>query len=291
LTIVGQNFCLQPSIGASDETEHKESRLTESTAQAKYYKVGNLKVEVHPTAQAAGAAAAQAAAKTLIELAQVHNPLGVIFATGASQFEILNELTCNPNVPWSQILGFHMDEYVGIDENHPASFRRYLRERLTSKVRMRKFLEMDGSASDPEKTSRDYASELRSADPQLCFLGIGENGHLAFNDPPVANFTDPLDAKVVQLDAACRQQQTAEGWFPSVDQVPEHAITLTIPTLFRVPTLIASVPGRRKAKIVRRAFEDPISTACPATLLRTHPNATVYLDSESAGELGGLLLS
>lgn len=265
--------------------------MTETAAQAKHYRIGTMKVEVHPDSRAAGAAAARAAAKELIELALVHNSVGVIFATGASQFETLNELTRIPNLPWSQILGLHMDEYVGINEDHPASFRRYLRERLTGKVRMKAFFEIDGSAPDPEETSRGYAHKLRSANPQLCFLGIGENGHLAFNDPPVADFADRLDAKIVRLDAVCRQQQMAEGWFTSIDQVPEYAITLTIPALFRVPTLIVSVPGRRKAKIVRRALEEPISTECPATILRTHPNATVYVDSESASELDGLLLS
>ncbi len=250
-----------------------------------------MKVEVHPDSRAAGAAAAQAASRELIELAKAFDSVGVIFATGASQFETLNELTRIANLPWNQIRGFHMDEYVGLSVDHPASFRRYLRERLTGKVRMRKFSEIDGNVPDPEKTSRDYAGELRNADPQLCLLGIGENGHLAFNDPPVANFTDPLDAKIVRLDPVCRQQQMAEGWFSSIDQVPERAITLTIPALFRVPTLIVSVPGSRKAKIVRRAFEEPVSTECPATILRTHPNATVYLDSESARELDGVLFS
>jgi glucosamine-6-phosphate deaminase len=265
--------------------------LTEAISHPRYYEVETLKVEVHPDSRAAGAAAAQAACKALIDLAQARESVGVIFATGASQFEILNELTRIAKLPWNQIRGFHMDEYIGIAEDHPASFRRYLRERLTSKVRMKEFFEIDGSAPDPEKTSREYASELRSADPQLCFLGIGENGHLAFNDPPVADFADPLDAKIVRLDDVCRQQQMAEGWFASIDEVPEHAITLTIPALFRVPTLIVSVPGSRKEKIVRRTFEESISTACPATILRTHPNATVYLDSESARELDGVLFS
>jgi glucosamine-6-phosphate deaminase len=265
--------------------------LTEAIAHPKYFEVGTMKVEVHPDARAAGIAAARAAGKELIELAKALDSVGVIFATGASQFETLNELTRMAHLPWNRIRGFHMDEYVDLSADHPASFRRYLRERLTGKVRMNQFFEIDGSAPDPEKTSRDYADELRSADPQLCFLGIGENGHLAFNDPPVADFTDPLDAKIVQLDAVCRQQQMAEGWFPSVDQVPARAITLTIPALFRVPTLIVSVPGSRKAKIVRRAFEEPISTECPATILRTHSNATVYLDLDSASELGDVLHS
>jgi glucosamine-6-phosphate deaminase len=269
----------------------KEPKLTEGNVQAKRYKVGNLKIEVHPTRKAAGAAAADAVAQGLIQLAQTQDLIGVIFATGASQIETLDALTGMADLPWNKIRGFHMDEYLGIAPDHPASFRRYLRERLTGKVKMKSFLEMDGSTDDPERTCREYAEELRSADPRLCLLGIGENGHLAFNDPPVADFNDPVDAKIVQLDSACRQQQTAEGWFSSVEDVPQYALTLTIPTLLRVPRLIASVPGKRKAHIVRRALTEPISTACPATVLRNHPDATVYLDLESAAELDGVLAS
>ena len=265
--------------------------MTEALVQAKHYQVESLKVEVHPTRQAAGEAAARAAAKTMIELGGIHDSIGVIFATGASQFETLEALTGMSNLPWNKIHGFHMDEYVGIAADHPASFRRYLRERLTGKVKMKSFLEIDGSAEESEKTGREYAKELRSANPQLCLLGIGENGHLAFNDPPIADFADPLDMKIVELDTACRQQQTAEGWFSSVEQVPQYAITLTIPALLRVPKLIASVPGKRKAGIVRRTFTEPISIQCPATILRTHPDATVYLDLESASELSEILAS
>jgi glucosamine-6-phosphate deaminase len=250
-----------------------------------------MKVEIYPNGKAAGAAAARTAGKALIELGKNRDSIGVIFATGASQMDTLSALTVIENLPWRQVRGFHMDEYVGIAATHPASFRRYLRERLTQKVRMMEFFEIDGSAPDPEQTSQDYAEKLRSADPQLCLLGIGENGHLAFNDPPVADFTDPLDAKIVHLDLECRQQQVAEGWFPSVEDVAEYAITLTIPALFRVPKLILSVPGSRKAGIVRRALEEPISTACPATVLRTHPDATLYLDVESAAELDGFPVS
>lgn len=265
--------------------------MTEEIDQAKYYQVEKMKVEVHPGRNAAGKAAARAAADALIELGRKNSSIGVIFATGASQLETLDALTGIANLPWNQVRGFHMDEYVNIAADHPASFRRYLRERLTDKVPIKEFFEIDGSAPNPEQTSREYADKLRSAAPQLCFLGIGENGHLAFNDPPVANFRDPVDAKIVQLDAVCRQQQAAEGWFGSVEQVPEYAITLTIPALLRVPKLIVSVPGKRKANIVRRAFAEPISTTCPATILRTHPDATIYLDLESADELGGVLVS
>jgi glucosamine-6-phosphate deaminase len=181
-----------------------------------------------------------------------------------------------------------MDEYLGIDENHPASFRRYLREKLTQRVAMREFLEMDTNARDVKSFSLEYMHQLSEARPQLCLLGIGENGHLAFNDPGEADFDDPLAIKVVTLDDQCRQQQVSEGWFKTLEQVPKQALTLTIPTLFRVPKLIASVPGARKAEAVRRTLQDPISTNCPSTLLRTHPDVTIFLDTDSASELTGL---
>ena len=244
-----------------------------------------MKLEVHTSREAAGRAAAQAAAAAVRELALSRKTVAVIFATGASQFETLAALTGTSDLPWDRVLGFHMDEYVGLPVDHPGSFRRYLRERLTGKVRMQAFHEMDGNAPDPKRAASEYAEMLRASDPQLCLLGIGENGHLAFNDPPVADFRDPLDAKVVKLDAMCRRQQLAEGWFPTIDDVPASALTLTIPAVMRVPRLIASVPGPRKAAIVRRTVEEEISTACPATLLRTHPDVTVYLDQDSASEL------
>ncbi len=246
--------------------------------------IGTMKIEVYRDREAAGNAAALSAATFIRQLGS-QDSVGVIFATGASQFETLAALVARSDVPWDRIRGFHMDEYIGISPDHPASFRRYLRERLTSKVTMKEFFEVDGSSPAPEEYCRWYAEKLRAAQPQLCLLGIGENGHLAFNDPPVADFHDPLDVKVVQLDAMCRQQQAAEGWFPTVDDVPENAITLTIPTLMRVPRLIVSVPGSRKAQIMRRTVTDLIASACPSTLLRTHPDVTVYLDADSASAL------
>lgn len=263
--------------------------MTEIVARPRYYQVDTVNVEIHADAKAAGIAAAQAAANALVESAKTFDLVGVVFATGASQMDFLNALTAIQGLPWNRVRGFHMDEYVGMSVDHPASFRRYMLERLANKVPMMEFLGIEGDALDPEKECRAYAQKLRSAQPQLCCLGIGENGHLAFNDPPVANFTDPLDMKIVQLDAACRQQQAAEGWFASVDQVPQSALTLTIPALFRIPKLILSVPGGRKAGIVKRAFTEPISTDCPATILRTHPDATIYLDPESASQLDGVL--
>jgi glucosamine-6-phosphate deaminase len=251
----------------------------------RHLRVGRLKLEVHPDKKAAGEAAARDIAQKLRELANLRKRVAIIFATGASQLETLAALTSTPNLPWSKVQGFHLDEYLGIDKNHPASFRRYLNENLTQRVYLKEFYEIDGNARYPDFMCKAYEQALRLAEPQICLLGIGENGHLAFNDPAEANFDDPADVKIVQLDELCRVQQTAEGWFDSVHEVPQRAITLTIPALFRVPKLIVSVPGKRKARIVRRTLEDEISTSCPATLLRTHPDVTVYLDIESAADL------
>ena len=258
-------------------------------AEVQRFRVGTMKIEIHPTREAAGNAAALAAREILRVLADTHDSIGVIFATGASQFAMLESLTALKDCPWKQVEGFHLDEYVGIAPNHPASSRRYLREKLTDKIPLRKFHEIDGSHPDPEIVCAGYAEKITAADPLLCFLGIGENGHLAFNDPGVADFNDPLKVKVVALDTVSRQQQVAEGWFQTLPETPEKAITVTMPALYRVPRLIVSVPGKRKAKIMRRTVEEVISTNCPSTILRTHPAATVYLDLDSSAELEGIL--
>lgn len=248
------------------------------------FQAGKLQVNVYSDEQEAGRAAALAAAESIRKLVQAHNHPSVIFATGASQLAMLRSLV-EREVPWNRVTGFHLDEYAGLSINHPGSFRRYLRDHLIAWAQMRKFWEIDGEATDLVSECRRYAEALREASPQLCLLGIGENGHLAFNDPGEADFDDPEDVKIVQLDKACRQQQAAEGWFAKPEDVPERAITLTVPAIFRVPQLIISVPGIRKARIVRRTLHETISPQCPATILRTHPNATLYLDRESASEL------
>ena len=246
---------------------------------------GSMVVEVHETKQAAGQAAAQAAASAFREAGKDGGNVPVIFATGSSQLETLRALTQISGIPWDRMQAFHMDEYLGMAPNHPASFRRYLHENLVSKVPLKQFCEIDGLDPNPERVCEAYAAAIRAAGPKVCLLGIGENGHLAFNDPHVADFNDPLDMKVVELDEPCRVQQAAEGWFGSFGEVPQTAMTLTIPTLLRAPKLIASVPGKRKASIVRRALTEAISLDCPATILRTHPDVTLYLDLESAAEL------
>jgi len=263
--------------------------MSVKNVEVQQFKVGTMKLEIHPTRELMGEAAAGATAEALKALSRTNEIIAAIFATGASQLDTLGALTKLEGLPWDQVRGFHLDEYIGLPVDHPASFRGYLRKNLVSKVSMREFFEVDGTAPDPEQVCCTYAEKLRSSKPQLCLLGIGENGHLAFNDPGVADFDDPADVKIVPLDAACRTQQAAEGWFNSTEEVPDYAISLTIPILLRVPKLIVSVPGNRKAEIMRRTLEEVISTKCPATILRTHPDVTVYLDRDSASQLGDLI--
>ena len=246
------------------------------------FTVESLNIEIHPDARGLAEAAAHDAARTLTTLGETASEFGVIFATGSSQLGTLEALTSISGLPWKNVLGFHLDEYIGMSADHPASFRRYLRQNLLSKVELREFYEIDGTATNIDATCSQYAARLKSVGPQLCLLGVGENGHLAFNDPAVADFTDPADVKIANLDLACRQQQASEGWFSSLEDVPTVAITVTIPPLFRVPKLILSVPGPRKAEAVKHLLENPISTECPASILRRHPNATLYLDRDSA---------
>jgi glucosamine-6-phosphate deaminase len=259
-------------------------------AQVRSGRVGKMRVQIHPSREAMGLAAASATAEEIRRLGETRDIISIIFATGASQLATLDALTRMSDLPWQKVVGFHMDEYVGLPIDHPASFRGYLRKNLTDKVAMKKFFEIDGTATNLEEVCATYAKEMRSTPPQICMVGIGENGHLAFNDPGVADFQDPLDVKVVPLDDTCRTQQAAEGWFASSDEVPEQAISITIPTILRVPVLIVSVPGKRKAAIVRRTLEESISTACPATILREHPGTVLYLDEDAATELHDQLI-
>jgi glucosamine-6-phosphate deaminase len=242
-------------------------------------------VRVHPDEAELGAAAADDAATAIREAVAARGVANVMFASGNSQFAFLDALVARDDVEWSRLVGFHMDEYCGIPGEHPASFRRYMRERIIERVHPRAFHEVLGDAPDTTAECERYAALLREHPLDLCCLGIGENGHLAFNDPPVADFDDPLDVKIVELDDACRQQQVGEGHFPTVDAVPTTAITVTIPALLRSGTVLAIVPEARKREPVQRAVEGPISTECPASVLRTCTNVTLHLDTDSAAGL------
>lgn len=246
-----------------------------------------MRVRVFADGDALGEAAAADAADAINAAVEARGVAHAMFATGNSQVRFLESLTTRPDVEWSRVVGFHMDEYCGIAPEHPASLRHYLQERLVARVDLRAFHAIRGEAPDPDAECARYARLLRKHPLDLCCLGVGENGHLAFNDPPVADFDDPVDVKVVELDEACRRQQVGEGHFPSLDAVPPEAITVTIPALIRAGTVLAIVPEERKREPVRRALEDPVSTECPASILRTRSNVTLFLDAGSAGELAG----
>jgi glucosamine-6-phosphate deaminase len=209
----------------------------------------------------------------------------VVFAAAPSQDEFLAGLVASPEVDWSRVVGLHMDEYLGLGPDHPGSFRRYLQERLFRLVGLgadQLRLIPGEDAAQPARTALAYEDALRAEPIDLVCAGIGENGHLAFNDPPVADFLDPLLVKVVRLDAACRMQQLNDACFSRIEDVPTHAFTLTVPALLSAPTLSVVVPGPRKAEAVLAALRGPISESCPASALRHHRGATLYLDRESA---------
>lgn len=209
----------------------------------------------------------------------------VILATGNSQIQFLNALIALGGVDWSRVTLFHMDEYLGLDANHPGSFRRYLRERVATRVQPRQFHCVEGEALLPLDECDRYTKLLLAQPIDLCCLGIGENGHIAFNDPPVANFADPHCVKLVKLDDACRQQQVGEGHFPKLDAVPQYAFTLTIPMLCSAQKMLCIVPEKRKAQAVKDALRGPISLACPASILRRQAQCTLFLDADSASLL------
>jgi glucosamine-6-phosphate deaminase len=247
-------------------------------------RVGRLEVEVHRSAAELATAAAEAATAALRAAVEHRGVANAMFATGNSQLDFVEALVGLEAVPWADVVVLHMDEYLGLGPDHPAGFGRWIRQRITERVQPKAAHYLDGLA-DPAAECARYAALLRAHPLDLCCVGIGENGHLAFNDPPVARFDDPEAVKVVTLDAACRRQQVGEGHFPTVDDVPTRALTVTVPVLLGAPRVLAVVPEARKATPVRRALEGPLTTACPASALRTAPGATLYLDPDSAGLL------
>lgn len=247
-----------------------------------HLKAGLLNIYIHRTRREMGAAAGARAAAAIREAIAKRGEAGVVFAAAPSQNETLDGLVAATGIDWQRVVAFHMDEYVGVGAGAPYSLRRYLKEHLVSRVPLKRFYEIRGEDDDPESVATEYAALLAERRPGVCLAGIGENGHLAFNDPNVADFRDPEDVKVVELDSRSREQQVADGLFASVDQVPRRAITLTIPRLFRIPALIISVAGSRKREAVRAALTGPISETCPASILRTHRSAHLFLDEEAA---------
>lgn len=211
----------------------------------------------------------------------------IIAATGVSQFEFLDALTQMPDIDWPKVEAFHLDEYIGLPATHPASFRKFLMERLASKTGIVNFQWIEGDAADPTVVIRAVGQQLTAAPVDIAFLGIGENGHIAFNDPP-ADFATEDPYLIVNLDEACRRQQVGEAWFTDISQVPKRAISMSPQQILKAKEIIVVVPDSRKAQAVKACLEGEITPMAPASILRRHDKVTVYLDTNSASLLTGL---
>jgi glucosamine-6-phosphate deaminase len=249
------------------------------------FRADSLTVYVFESREQMGRAAAAAVAAEMRRLIAERGRAIGIFASAPSQNEFLAALVEEREVEWTRVIGFHLDEYLGVDEDAPQSFRRFLIERLVKRVPMAEFHGLRGEAANPDAVCANYAALLKSRLPDFAALGIGENGHLAFNDPPVCDFNDPAVVKIVELDEICRQQQVNDGAFAKLEDVPRRALTLTVPAIMACPRLFVIVPGARKQQAVRDAVKGEIIQGCPASILRTHPEAHLFLDREAAANL------
>jgi glucosamine-6-phosphate deaminase len=235
-----------------------------------------------------GRAAAGQAATAILSAIAARGRARITVATGASQFEFLNALTKLPDIDWTKVEVFHLDEYIGLPITHPGSFRKMLLDHLVHKKGITRYHLIDGDAADPSAVIREVGKELVSAPIDIAFVGIGENGHIAFNDPP-ADFTTEDPYIVVNLDEACRRQQVGEAWFADISQVPKRAISMSVRQILKAREILTVVPDQRKAQAVKKCLEGEITPMAPASNLRRHPNATIYLDSASASLLGPAL--
>jgi glucosamine-6-phosphate deaminase len=242
-----------------------------------------MRISVFPDRLALARAAARESASCIRAAVAAQGQARIVAATGTSQIAFLDQLTRDADVDWSKVELFHLDEYVGLPDDHPASFRRYLRERLIQPAGIARFNLIDGGG-DPYAACEELGRKLTARPVDVAFVGIGENGHLAFNDPP-ADFETEQPYLVVRLDDACRRQQVGEGWFRSIDEVPERAITMSIRQILKARAIVAVVPEARKAPAVRLCIEGEVSPMAPASILRTHGNTALFLDAESAALL------
>jgi glucosamine-6-phosphate deaminase len=241
-------------------------------------------VNISPSSVEAGQAAARQAAQTLRTALKQQGSARLVLATGASQFNLLANLVTAPDLNWSQVTCFHLDEYIGLPASHPASFRKYLQERFASLVPVKVFNFIAGDAPDSQAECSRLGALLRQAPIDLALVGIGENGHLAFNDPP-ADFEVDEAYIIVRLDEACRRQQVGEGWFPNLQAVPGRAVSMTIRQIMRCRQVICTVPDLRKAAAVQCSLEGPVSPDCPASILQQHPDCHFFLDEAAASRL------
>lgn len=245
------------------------------------FQVDRMPVHVFESNAALGQRAADDLAGLIRRAVAEKGEAALILATGNSQLSLMQALRVKSDLPWDRVVIFHMDEYLGMSDRHPASFARYIREKLVDHVRPRAFYPLRGDAPDVQAELERYRALLAAHPADVCVLGIGENGHLAFNDPP-ADFETDAVIHIVNLDERCRRQQVGEGHFPTLADVPTQAISLTIPALLSAKRLLCVVPEARKAPAVRAALYGPLTPDCPASILRTQSHVTLYLDVESA---------
>ncbi|MGA8151906.1 MAG: glucosamine-6-phosphate deaminase [Terriglobales bacterium] len=237
-----------------------------------------------------GKAAAEQAATAIRRAIAERGQARIVVASATSQREFLDALTKAEGIDWQKVEAFHLDEYIGLPITHPGSFRKMLNEELVSKTGITNFHALDGDAPDPSEVVKRVGKDLASAPIDIAFLGVGENGHIAFNDPP-ADFETEEPYLIVNLDEACRRQQVGEAWFANISQVPERAISMSPRQILKAREILAAVPDARKARAVKLCFEGPVNPMAPSSILRTHPNATVYLDTNSATLLSPALLN
>jgi glucosamine-6-phosphate deaminase len=248
-----------------------------------------MRLRVFEERNSLGQAAAEQAAAAIQKAIRENGKARIIGASAASQFEFLEALTTTPGIDWASVELFHLDEYIGLPMTHPASFCRFLQDRLISKTGIAQYHLLDGEG-DPQEVIRRTNEAISASPVDLAFVGIGENGHLAFNDPP-ADFETEEPFIVVNLDEACRRQQVGEGWFPNLETVPTRAISMSVRQVLKSQEILAIVPGPKKAHAIKACFEGSISPNTPSSILRTHLNATIYLDRESAALLNAQTLS
>lgn len=247
--------------------------------------VDKLSVEIYPNRAEMGAAAARDIKACFAELLAKKDSINVIFAAAPSQNDVLKSLREDPEIEWGRINAYHMDEYIGLSKTAPQGFGNFLREALFGRVGFASVNYIDPEAADIEAEAERYSALLLENPTDVVVMGIGENGHIAFNDPPVADFADKKVVKPVALDQVCRQQQVNDGCFATIDDVPTHALTLTVPTLMKAPRVFCIVPAPTKAWAVERTLNGEIGEACPATALRLHDSAVLYLDGDSSSLL------
>lgn len=248
----------------------------------KSFNIDNLNVVIASDRKEIGKLAAEQIGNLMQSLLEIKNEIRMIFAAAPSQNEFLSELIKYKNIDWSRITAFHMDEYIGLPSDSTRLFSKYLYDNIYSKVNFKKVHLIDSQNEDINYECERYEKLIKVDPIDIVCMGIGENGHIAFNDPPVADFKDKKFVKTVELDFASRQQQVNDGCFVNIDEVPKSAITLTVPALMSGNHLSVSVPGQRKAEAVKNALYGEVSVDCPASILRTHPNAILYIDNDSA---------